>query len=836
VAILVATLLVFSTACGGGGGGGSSTTPTPAAAGDTTAPSAEAPVISDQRVEQLATEHGITMDQNKGVVAVDTAALTSASLHTSAVVHTAGGDFTVTLHDPATGDRLVVDEVVDGNVILFFNVPPGEVEVRVVRGGAQLFAAKTMASASNKVEVRAPAAPSSPDASPTPPTTPETPASTEPPPTPPTTPETPAPTEPPPTPPTNPGSPSSELSADELAQRAMESLLATPAEASHVRSAKADFDAALAKEPNHNLALLGSAMTTMALLPESSSEIEALLGKAGYSPLNLDAIFTGGDLATKVGEAAIIDGADLQDLIESTVIPAIDDALAKLSKIGNDFQIVVSGIEADYTDVLALRTSLLTVKGLLQTTNAYNANVPDLAGFYPTYPTDAELDALASANGIVRDPTLATVVVETGKLVGGGYSQGGLVVNRIDWYDPSGSVGVELAAQGDQVVLFNVPIMWGETRITRGGDVVFASSDWPSPGEVRYYTATSTIPDYASDYPDVATLRSDGPTRLSAAQVTLLEAMDTGVAFVDALESETDDQSDDLIQQAEASADTPLRRAVIDDTRASLKGESDQITVPSSAFLERCTETYQVDLHAFFAGGVTDPRDLVPDPLTAPLPDPTWAGLFPGSTDGYPVRVATTCPTTADWNAGEALYAARCATCHGKFPTYAPSWNLSIAWEDSADLLAAVGDPTISQMASLTPLTLQEAADLEAYLDAPPRPTLRERIPATSKWTLTVTNDYGTLLSAPVTQQVTGDQVPDTTAAMEAVAQAIADDAVAPATATLGSSSSYMSSWQVRDAVGDQLTGYVYGTYPVVYSGYTYDERSSLSLVWERTE
>jgi len=99
-------------ACGGGGGGGGNS-----------------PLLTKDQVAQLAADNGIVQQPDDGTVVVDTSAVRTSSINASAVI----SDITIELYDPQ-GGRLDGQFVIDGTLLVFFNVTPGTLEVRVTRG------------------------------------------------------------------------------------------------------------------------------------------------------------------------------------------------------------------------------------------------------------------------------------------------------------------------------------------------------------------------------------------------------------------------------------------------------------------------------------------------------------------------------------------------------------------------------------------------------------------------------------------------------------------------------------------------------------------------------
>jgi probable HAF family extracellular repeat protein len=97
----------------------------------------------------MATANGITQDPTKGTVVVDASQVSSSSIHASAVV----GSLTVEIY--ASGSPVGSDAVVEGDLVVFFNVSPGTIEVRVTRGGEQIFSGVHTVGAGVVVEVRA---------------------------------------------------------------------------------------------------------------------------------------------------------------------------------------------------------------------------------------------------------------------------------------------------------------------------------------------------------------------------------------------------------------------------------------------------------------------------------------------------------------------------------------------------------------------------------------------------------------------------------------------------------------------------------------------------------
>ena len=115
--LVAATLFV---GCGGGGRGGGSSA-----------------LLTADQAAQMATANGITQDPTKGTVVVDASQVSSSSIHASAVV----GSLTVEIY--ASGSPVGSDAVVEGDLVVFFNVSPGTIEVRVTRGGERSIARPT---------------------------------------------------------------------------------------------------------------------------------------------------------------------------------------------------------------------------------------------------------------------------------------------------------------------------------------------------------------------------------------------------------------------------------------------------------------------------------------------------------------------------------------------------------------------------------------------------------------------------------------------------------------------------------------------------------------------
>jgi len=498
--------------------------------------------MSDAEVQQLASDHNITPDPTKGTVVVSTSGVSSASVSTSAV----SDGLTVLLYSGST--QLDVPTVVSGSLVVFFNVPPGNVEVRVIRGDSTIYTESVSVVANAKAEVRA--------------------------------------------------QESSATGAQVKAEQAITNLLSTTPD---VHTASTDFTDALAKDPNNDLALLGSAIAEIYLLPETSAEIDDILNTLGYSAFDPNGIFNATALVTKIGTAtAVVRGERVQKAIDSEVIPKIDDALDKLGKVGSDFQQMVNTVDVDYSDVLALRVNLLTLKGIFQTINAYNADIPD-----------------------VTTPTSVRSVLD----------------------------------------------------------------DNPSVG------------------------KSPDTTRLSNASTTLSSALDMSISFIDALQGETDSQDDDFIEKQGDTRQATAFKDAVQDIKKSLQGSSQTIRSPKDEFRYLCAESFKIDLHALFAGDVTDLRDLFPDTVTGQYTDPTFKGVFPDSTDGHPVQTGTTCPTSANATTGSSLYGDRCVGCHGDHGAGGSAPD--IRWADTSEVLRAVGTGSMKDLAPLTP---QEAVDLEAFL------------------------------------------------------------------------------------------------------------------------
>jgi|GEM_PF-6253016 len=300
-----------------------------------------------------------------------------------------------------------------------------------------------------------------------------------------------------------------------------------------VAAAAAAFDQALAKDPDNELAVLGSSLASLGLLPTTSAEVAQLLADLGIS-FDPNALITSQSLTTRVAavHTSALSGMDAQDLIDAVIIPALDETLAALAGIGSGFNETVNGSEIDDSDILAFRAALTTAKGLIQTANAYDASVPDAS---------------------VLGSDLATVL------------------------------------------------------------------------------ATESAP--------VGTVRD--AARLTAAKNTLASAMDLSVSFIDALQAESDDQVNDLIQKSEDPAEVAAFKTTIQDTKASLQGSAHQIRNTYTEGEQTCTDTQAIDLAAFYGGGVDDLRNTDTDP--------TVGGLFPGSTDGSPVTT-TECSGTVCGN------------------------------------------------------------------------------------------------------------------------------------------------------------------------------------------
>jgi len=130
-AICLALLLA---GCGGGGGGGGSSA-----------------LLTQDEVAQLAADNGIVQDPNMGTVVVDTSKVSTSSVHRSAVIN----DFSVDLYDPQ-GSRFAGQSVIDGSLVVFFNVTPGNVEVRVTRGADTIFSQSYAVDLNAITEIRLP--------------------------------------------------------------------------------------------------------------------------------------------------------------------------------------------------------------------------------------------------------------------------------------------------------------------------------------------------------------------------------------------------------------------------------------------------------------------------------------------------------------------------------------------------------------------------------------------------------------------------------------------------------------------------------------------------------
>jgi len=334
MASFAVTLLSLNLGCGGGGGGNDS-------------------FIADTQVQQIAAANSITQDPTKGTVAVEKSGVTTASVRTSAVV----GDFTVLLYVDGSPLDLEEGESEDGTIIVFFNVPPGDVQLKITRDGTEFFSRDITVTADQTVQIRAAVEPTS--------------------------------------------------DAQARAEQAMTNLLSTTPD---VTAAAADFAAALAQDGSNDLALLGSALTSMMLLPATSTDVSAILSDLGYEDFNPGAILTGGQLATQVAQAAAVGGDHVQNVIDSAILPAVDAALAKLGEIGSDFVQGVGGIDIDYSDVLAARASLTTLEGLLHMANAYDADVPDVVALRDL---GAVLATAAAPIGTVQAPSRLTTARTT---------------------------------------------------------------------------------------------------------------------------------------------------------------------------------------------------------------------------------------------------------------------------------------------------------------------------------------------------------------------------------------------------------------------------------------
>jgi len=134
VALLGFVMLLVLPACGGGGGGGDGT----------------APLLSAEQVAQLAVDGGITQEADKGTVVVDTGQITTSAVQSSAVV----GALVVEVYD-SLGGRLTPQFVVSGDLVVFFNVSPGTLEVRVTRGEDIVYSESLTVSVGEIADVRA---------------------------------------------------------------------------------------------------------------------------------------------------------------------------------------------------------------------------------------------------------------------------------------------------------------------------------------------------------------------------------------------------------------------------------------------------------------------------------------------------------------------------------------------------------------------------------------------------------------------------------------------------------------------------------------------------------
>lgn len=132
MSIIAILLLLAQINCGGGGGDG------------------DTPLLTEAEVTQLAADNGITPEADKGTVVVDTSQVTTASIHSSALV----GELTVTLYDPE-GGVLEAEFALSNGLVVFFNIAPGTVTVEVTRAGEVLYSESHAVAAGALAEVRA---------------------------------------------------------------------------------------------------------------------------------------------------------------------------------------------------------------------------------------------------------------------------------------------------------------------------------------------------------------------------------------------------------------------------------------------------------------------------------------------------------------------------------------------------------------------------------------------------------------------------------------------------------------------------------------------------------
>jgi len=120
--------------------------------------------------------------------------------------------------------------------------------------------------------------------------------------------------------------------AETLAQNATSELFdGTP----DVAAAATIFEQALAKDPNNELAVLGSSLASLGLLPTTSPEVAQLLADLGIN-FDPNALITSQSLTTRVAtvHTSAVSGMDAQDLIDAVIIPAVDETLAALARDG----------------------------------------------------------------------------------------------------------------------------------------------------------------------------------------------------------------------------------------------------------------------------------------------------------------------------------------------------------------------------------------------------------------------------------------------------------------------------------------------------------------------
>ncbi|MDI6786524.1 MAG: hypothetical protein QMD92_07415 [bacterium] len=183
--------------------------------------------------------------------------------------------------------------------------------------------------------------------------------------------------------------PTDPTKAAELCQKAEEAL-----EKKNYQEAEKLYEEVLTIEPNNNEALFGSAMSSLINLEQNQKikDLEKKINGEGKSLITARDNFVGvaGKTMASFVMSAVkdpIQASEIQDALDTDVIPAIDKALKKLGVIENSgsFKYIAKkkvydtdkDYEIDLADIYALDSSMNIIRSILALLVSYNLDIKD---------------------------------------------------------------------------------------------------------------------------------------------------------------------------------------------------------------------------------------------------------------------------------------------------------------------------------------------------------------------------------------------------------------------------------------------------------------------------